>query len=205
MHGVARALNWVTGGKLHPNVVTMVGLIAYFPIGLYLIPNGYFVAAGICTIIFGLMDTLDGELARLQKRDGPSGMFLDSVTDRMKEILLYVGIAMYWSVNSIPGGLWGADMVAFQVLPLAVAALGVSMLVTYINAWGEVVISRSGNASVKPNAIFRGGAASYEVRIALLAFGLLVAQSIGVVLVLIIVLGVITILDRMWRVLKVLR
>src|SRR5437868_1204141 len=95
MHQVAAALNRLTGGKLSPNAVTMAGLLAHVLIAI-LIAKGHFGWAVILLIIFGLFDTLDGELARLQHRDSAAGMLLDAVTDRMKEILLYAGIAFYF-------------------------------------------------------------------------------------------------------------
>lgn len=205
MRQLARALNKLSGGKLHPNVVTIIGLLAFFPIGLYLIPQGLFVSAGLATIVFGLLDTLDGELARLQNRANPTGMFLDSVTDRMKEILLYVGLAIYWTSTNSWYTTYYTGMFGDEALPWVVLALGLSLLVSYINAWGEVVITRSGAGSAKPNTVFRGGLASYEIRITILAVGLLFSQYITYALALIILLTSITIVSRIRRVIKHLR
>jgi phosphatidylglycerophosphate synthase len=80
---VAKLLNSLSGGRLSPNSVTLFGFVMHIPIAL-LIARGYFIYGGIGLIIFGLFDTLDGELARLQERPSAWGMFLDSITDRMK-------------------------------------------------------------------------------------------------------------------------
>src|SRR5205085_12126990 len=80
MRTVARGLNRLTGGKLSPNAVTIVGLLAHLPIA-YFIATGRLTLAAVLLVIFGLFDTLDGELARLQKRASNIGMFLDSATD----------------------------------------------------------------------------------------------------------------------------
>ncbi len=59
MRHVARALNYLSGGKLTPNQVTISGLLAHVPI-VWLIATGHGVIAGVMLIIFGLFDTLDG-------------------------------------------------------------------------------------------------------------------------------------------------
>jgi CDP-diacylglycerol--glycerol-3-phosphate 3-phosphatidyltransferase len=47
-------------------------------------------------MIIGPLDALDGVLARIQKRDGKSGAFFDSVSDRYSEIFLYGGLLIYF-------------------------------------------------------------------------------------------------------------
>lgn len=205
MRQIARALNAVTGGHLHPNVVTAVGLLAFFPIGLYLIPNGHFVLAGVLTLVFGLFDTLDGELARLQNRSTELGMFLDSVTDRMKEILVYIGLGLFFAEGTYSQSLMLTDLFPFEVTPWIVTALGVSVLVSYTNAWGETVLAKAGKQPAKVNAALRGGFAPYEVRMALLALGLIIIGWLQPILIVIVILAILTVLDRSHRVIKQLR
>src|SRR5690242_757005 len=85
---IAKALNSLTGGKLSPNMVTIFGLLMHIPIALLIVAD-YWVAAGVFLVIFGLLDTLDGELAREQDCVTNNGGFLDASTDRMKEVILY--------------------------------------------------------------------------------------------------------------------
>src|ERR1700733_5878302 len=92
MHHLAVLLNKLTGGALHPDVVTIIGFLMHVPIAV-LIATSHLLAAAILLVIFGLFDTLDGELARLQGRSSARGMLLDASTDRMKEVLLYTGVA----------------------------------------------------------------------------------------------------------------
>lgn len=207
MRGVAKALNKVTFGKLHPNVVTLFGLVAYIPVCLYLIPRGDFVLAGVLIIVFGLTDAIDGQLATLQGRASDAGMFLDSVTDRVKEILIYIGLAMYFAGSYFDQSMITTSYFSVDVLPLIVTALGVSLLVTYTNAWGEVTLIKAKKASGDPNKILRGGLASYDVRITLLGFGLIFIGTVPLtsVLLLIIVLSTITALDRVRRVFRFLK
>lgn len=163
---LASGLNTATGGQLSPNTVTFVGFAMHVPI-VWLIATGSWSWAAVLLVIFGLFDTLDGELARLQKRESKVGMLLDSTTDRMKEIILYVGIAyaLFNGVISLP---WSDAAVAAFV----VAACGGSVLVSYVNAWGEAVMTAAGHKHVI-NQTFRSGLLRFEVRMALLIFGLL--------------------------------
>jgi CDP-diacylglycerol--glycerol-3-phosphate 3-phosphatidyltransferase len=160
MRVFARALNALSGGKLSPNVVTIVGLLAHLPIA-YFIAVGKLPLAAILLVIFGLFDTLDGELARLQKRTSSIGMFLDSATDRMKEVFLYGGIVYYLISQNLS---W------FTVW--AIVALGGSMLTSYLNAQGDVAMSQS-NPSHKVNKTFRGGLLRFEVRMFIIFIALL--------------------------------
>lgn len=161
MRTIARILNNLTGGRIKPNTVTTVGLLAHIPIA-FLIGARSFVLATILLIIFGLFDSLDGELARLQHRESRFGMLLDSTTDRIKEILIYIGVAFAVVADGRPG--WAV---------VAVAALGFSMLVSYINAWGEAVTSRSGRGSSRVNQTYRGGFMSFDVRMTVIVLALL--------------------------------
>lgn len=181
--GMAIVLNNVSGGKLSPNVITFIGLFAHLPIA-YQVANGKHVYAAVFLVIFGLFDTLDGELARLQKRDGPVGMLLDSSTDRMKEIFLYGGAA-YYLVNT-----GQAYMSVWAVL-----ALGSSLLVSYTNAWGEVVMSKIGHNN-QVNKSFRGGIMSFEVRMATLIVGLL-SGKLAISIVIVAVFSWITVIQRL--------
>jgi phosphatidylglycerophosphate synthase len=207
MRGVAKALNKLSGGRLSPNTVTIFGLLMHLPIA-WLIIQGYLVAAGLFLIIFGLFDTLDGELARLQGRSSPAGMFLDSVTDRIKEILVYLGIGGY--VTNITGNLRCPDYnlycmsnfdVSRYVVPFIILALGWSMLTSYINAWGEAVMGRNGVSPSRMNKTFRGGLASFEIRMFLLVIGLITGK-LYLIVVIITILASLTISSRIIKVFR---
>src|SRR6185295_9921593 len=89
---LARLLNKVTGGHITPAMVTYTSLLAHIPIAWLIATSHNLWAAGLL-VVFGLFDVLDGELARLQGSASQAGMLLDSVTDRVKEVLLYVGVS----------------------------------------------------------------------------------------------------------------
>ncbi len=180
----ARMLNTATGGTLHPNAVTCFGLLMHLPIA-YFIAQGELVFAAILLVVFGLFDALDGELARLQKRASNTGMLLDSITDRMKEVILYGGIVSYLLSQ-------GADTSAIW----AIFALGGSMLTSYINAWGDVVMSKAGARNHKANEGFRGGLMRFEVRMFLLVVALF-ANQLRVFVVVIAILAWFTAFQRL--------
>jgi len=182
MRIIAVMLNKLTGGRLSPNAITIISLIAHIGIA-GLIANYDYQIAAILLIFFGLFDTLDGELARLQNRTSTYGMLLDSVTDRVKEVLLYIGCAyaLVFTDNAIAA-------------VFATAACGAALLVSYMNAWGEAVLTGK-NVPHSVNKTFRGGLMSFEVRMFTLVIGLLF-NILGLALLIIAVLSAITAYQR---------
>ena len=177
MRGIARLLDRFTGGKLTPNAITIVGAVAHIPIASLIAIHEFWWAAGLL-IIFGLFDTLDGELARLQKKASPAGMLLDASTDRFKEVLLYTGAGYSLAMSSHP---------AFSAI--AVMACGASICVSYVKAKGEsaMITGQKDIPHATLNRLFSDGLATFEVRMLLLVLGLLFNQlaiSLGVIAVL---------------------
>ncbi len=107
---------------------------------------------------------MDGELARLKKMESNFGIFLDATTDRIKETFVYMGIVYYFYINEFVGGIM-----------VAVFALGGSLLVSYAKAKGEMVFAQGKNklSASEVNRIFQDGLARFEIRMALIALGLL--------------------------------
>jgi phosphatidylglycerophosphate synthase len=173
LHHVAVGLNRVSRGRLRPDTVTIVGFLMHIPIAL-LIAKGYWISGGILLLIFGLFDTLDGELARLQDRVTNTGGLLDAATDRMKEVLLYSGAAYFFALSSHPAtAAW------------AVAACGASLCVSYVKAKGETMVATLGKKQSYEvlNHVFRDGLVPFELRMFLLLVGLCSGQLLIVVIV----------------------
>lgn len=189
MHRVARALNRVTDGKLTPNGVTIIGVLMHIPIA-WLIAIESNIWAGILLIIFGLFDTLDGELARLQKRASNTGMLLDASTDRFKEVLLYIGVAYALAQTDTP-----------SLAAWAVAACGASLSVSYVKAKGELAVKDSGLSANQINRLFQDGLLRYEVRMGILVVGLF-SGWITAATIIIAVLSTYTALDRLIKISK---
>jgi CDP-diacylglycerol--glycerol-3-phosphate 3-phosphatidyltransferase len=87
---VPRLIDW----KLTPNHITYGGLLISMLAGLSFI---YFpLLGGVFTLLTGLLDTLDGSLARATGQSKKFGAFLDSVLDRYTELMIYLGIWFYF-------------------------------------------------------------------------------------------------------------
>ncbi len=187
---LAEWLNKHFGNYITPDGVTYFGFAAHIPIAL-LITQGELLIAGVLLIFFGLFDTLDGALARVQKVSSARGMFLDASTDRLKEVLIYTGFVYYFVDQQYP--LWAPV--------IATLACGLSLSVSYVKAKGEAAIAALGGAidPAKLNRIFEDGIGSFETRIALLVIGLIVGYP-EYAIAIIVALTINTLLVRMRRV-----
>jgi CDP-diacylglycerol--glycerol-3-phosphate 3-phosphatidyltransferase len=127
----AQALNKVASflNKLgiKPNVITAAGLIGNLAAAC-LIAWGYLLWGGIVAMVIGPLDALDGVLARMRNESGRFGSFLDSVTDRYSEIIMYAGLIIYYLQ---------LDQKNFMLLAF-LAATG-SLMVSYVRAKAESV------------------------------------------------------------------
>ena len=110
---------------LTPNAITLLGL-AGTTVGAYFISQGKMTIGGIVILLFVLVDTLDGTMARLRGDPSDFGGFVDSVSDRYAEFITFGGLLYYFlSTGNYPG-----VMVTF----LATAG---SVLVSYVKARAE--------------------------------------------------------------------
>lgn len=182
---VARALDKLTGGRITPDQITWVGVTAHLPIAV-LIGYGKLELAGLLLIFFGLFDVLDGELARYKKVASPRGMVLDASTDRVKEVMIYSGIAYYLTETAYA---------SWAFLPLI--ACGTSLTVSYIKAKGEVayVINNKSTDHHKINRMFSEFLVPFEARIGIIILGLLTGEVLIATFV-VAVLGTISIFER---------
>lgn len=189
MRMVAKALNAATAGRATPNAVTIFGTVMHVPIA-FLIATDHFVWAAILLVIFGLFDTLDGELARLQGRSSVRGMLLDASTDRLKEAMLYTGVAYILAGGVHP------HMAAW-----AAAAAGASVSVSYVKAKGEAAVASSGKEIPHHvlNRMFADGVLTFEVRMLVLVVGLLTGY-LAVATAVVAVGAAFTVLQRLIRI-----
>ena len=106
-----------------PAGVTLIGLL-FTVAGAVLVAFGY-LAGGAAVIAVGVfLDTLDGPLARATGTASLRGAFLDTMSDRVGEISIWVGLAVY--LREEPG--W---------LVLCLLALAFSLLTPYVRAKAE--------------------------------------------------------------------
>lgn len=188
---LAGVLNKLSGGRLSPNAVTILALIMHLPIAYLIAVNQHWWAAGLL-LVFGLFDALDGALARLQKKAGNAGMLLDATTDRIKETILYCGVAY-----SLIGG---ANP---KLAVWAVAACGASLCVSYVKAKGETAVSDHKLTPNEINRLFQDGLLRFEIRMTILIIGL-VANQLAIAVIIIAVFSTFTVFGRLISITKYL-
>jgi len=110
---------------LMPNTITIFGLVGN-TIGAYFLSQGQMTIGGLIILAMGPVDALDGTMARLRGMEGKFGAFVDSVTDRYSELVIFGGL-LYYYVSQ------GNVLVSMLVF-LATAG---SVLVSYIRSRGQ--------------------------------------------------------------------
>lgn len=114
--------------KIHPNVLTFLGLVINGAAAV-LLASGKFFTAGLVMIGAGIFDMVDGRVARQTNRVTRFGGFFDSVLDRYSDLVLLMGLLVYYaSINRF-----------FYVVLTAVVMTG-SVMVSYTRARAELVI-----------------------------------------------------------------
>ncbi|MCB0326541.1 MAG: CDP-alcohol phosphatidyltransferase family protein, partial [Bdellovibrionales bacterium] len=81
--------------KVSPNQITMMALLCSL-IAAQLLSQGRFLFAGWMILLTGSLDILDGRVARATKETSAKGEFLDSVMDRVQDLFLFAGLAIYY-------------------------------------------------------------------------------------------------------------
>jgi CDP-diacylglycerol--glycerol-3-phosphate 3-phosphatidyltransferase len=80
---------------IKPNWITLFGLIGTI-IGSIFISRGDLLLGGVIILAMGPIDALDGAVARVGHEATKFGAFIDSVSDRYIEIVIYGGILWYF-------------------------------------------------------------------------------------------------------------
>ncbi|HLF73031.1 MAG TPA: CDP-alcohol phosphatidyltransferase family protein [Anaerolineales bacterium] len=112
---------------LTPNTMTMLGL-AGNTLGAYYLARGEMFTGGLLVLLMTPIDALDGTMARLRGEPSDFGAFVDSVTDRYSELIIYGGLLYYFlSLGEPLGGL------------LVFGAAAGSVLVSYVKARAETL------------------------------------------------------------------
>ena len=113
--------------KFTPSVATAVGL-GIAVIAAYFVYQGEFFISGVLVLFSSVFDLLDGGIARATGRVSRRGALMDSVFDRVSELTVLIGLAMYYTS--------GSDANQLGVL-MAVVAMSGSLMVSYVRARAE--------------------------------------------------------------------
>jgi len=110
---------------LTPNMVTMLGLLGNI-VGAYFLACGDLLTGGILIAVMTPIDALDGTMARLRGEASDWGAYVDSVSDRYSELIIYGGLLYHFlSIGDVTGGM------------LTFGAAAGSVLVSYVRARAE--------------------------------------------------------------------
>lgn len=176
----ARALH---GLGLSPNVVTLLGFLVSAGAAA-LVAVGYPLIGGIVFLAGGILDLLDGALARLTGQTSRFGALLDSVMDRLGEAALFLGIAIYFVLADLSDG-----RLLFGVIVLLLALIA-SQGVSYLRARGESLGIDS-----------RSGLMTRPERVVLLSLGLALGhRPLEVILTVIASISMFTLLQRLFHI-----
>ncbi len=99
---INRIVDALALAKIHPNVLTFVGLLINIWAS-WLFADGKMFAAGLVVVGASVFDMVDGRVARATSQVTKFGGFFDSVLDRYSDLALYVGLLVYYaSINRFP-------------------------------------------------------------------------------------------------------
>jgi len=127
---VYRVAKHLLGKNINPNILTFSGFILNAG-AAFLLTLGYAKGGGFAILGAGLCDLLDGAMARNQGRATPFGAFFDSVMDRYSDLIVLLGILLFYAFRGSSG------MVALTSVVLIGTAL-----VPYTRARAEGVIEK---------------------------------------------------------------
>ncbi|HKI55021.1 MAG TPA: CDP-alcohol phosphatidyltransferase family protein [Anaerolineales bacterium] len=110
---------------LTPNMVTALGFLGN-TIGAFYLARGELLTGGIFIAVMTPVDALDGTMARLRGEASDWGAYVDSVSDRYSELIIYAGLLYHFLMSGeVTGGM------------LVFAAAAGSVLVSYVRARAE--------------------------------------------------------------------
>ncbi|MEO8648976.1 MAG: CDP-alcohol phosphatidyltransferase family protein, partial [Acidobacteriota bacterium] len=125
INAMVRALS---SAGVHPNILTTIGVSINVGCGV-LFGLGEFFWAGIVLIVANVFDMLDGNVARKSGNVTRFGGFLDSSLDRLSDMVVFLGIMVFYAGNSPQHSL-------LHVI-LAGVAMIASVMVSYTTARSE--------------------------------------------------------------------
>lgn len=143
--------------------VTLAGLVLAAATGAVIALGHLWVGVALVTT-GGLMDTLDGAVAKAAGSSSRRGAFFDSVADRVADAFMFGGLAWYLSAHKTPG---------LALLPFGILAVG--NVVSYERAKAESFgwDARGGLMERAERLIFLGVALAFNVVLVPLLWALL--------------------------------
>ncbi len=138
-----------------PNTATLLGAAVAGAAG-YFAATGGFLIAGILVFVSGAFDLIDGALARRRGLASRRGALLDSVTDRVSEAAVLIGLLVYFTALEPVGR---SDAI------LVFVAFAGSIMISYVRARAEGLGLQGG-----------AGFMTRPARVVIIGIGLLASQ-----------------------------
>ncbi|HYB43968.1 MAG TPA: CDP-alcohol phosphatidyltransferase family protein [Candidatus Methylomirabilis sp.] len=113
--------------QVRPNQLTVLGLGVSLVAAHAFFQGRLRMAAALLTVA-GLFDFFDGSLARLAGSESPFGAFLDSVVDRYSDLVVLLGIVLYYERQDDTTGVF-----------LTMATLVGTIMVSYTKARAQSI------------------------------------------------------------------
>ncbi len=133
-HGLERTLapviDWLIASRVHPDALTSIGTLILVGSAVAF-GFGYARIGGLLLLLSGVFDMLDGRVARGSGRPSKFGAFYDSTLDRVGELALFGGIALFFLTGGVsePWVVWAVG--------ISIVAMGASLIVSYARARAE--------------------------------------------------------------------
>ncbi len=166
---------------VHPNVLTLIGVVINAAAGVAL-AGGWFMLAGWIMLLANIFDFIDGKVADELGLSSKFGGFWDSVMDRFSDLFILTGLIYLYAMLDRP------DYVLIAALTLTF-----SVMTSYTRARAESIIR-----------LCKVGFMERPERIVLFMIGAF-TNRMAAVLWVILVLSILTVLDRIyftWRELR---
>ena len=179
---INRIVRWLALSKIHPNVLTFLGLLIniwaawlFARAGSAPDPRVDFRWAGLVILGAAVFDMVDGRVARATDQVTRFGGFFDSVIDRYSDLALLMGLLVFYaSINRF-----------FYIVLTAIVMTG-SVMVSYTRARAENIIPKC-----------KVGFLERPERVVLLIIGALTDRMAAVLWVLAVMSNV-AVVARMW-------
>ncbi len=162
------------GLRIHPNVLTFVGVLVNVLAG-WSLAVGHFVTAGVIMIVANIFDFIDGKVAFQLQLQSAFGAFWDSTLDRFSDLALLVGLIYLYASRG------RSDYVLIAALTLIF-----SIMTSYARARAESLVEKC-----------KVGFMERPERIVLFMIGAFTNRMAGVLWV-ILVLSVLTVANRIY-------
>jgi CDP-diacylglycerol---glycerol-3-phosphate 3-phosphatidyltransferase len=159
---------------IHPNVLTLIGVLINVVAG-FALARGHFIIAGLIMIVANIFDFIDGKVAHITGTQSAFGAFWDSTLDRFSDLALFTGLVYLYS------RLGSHDYVLITTLTLIFATM-----TSYSRARAESLVERC-----------KVGFMERPERIVLFMIGAF-TNRMAAVLWVILILSVITVANRIY-------